>query len=291
MRSHYFLTVIAALGVGCADTGQDRTSLTLFVVGADVAEPVVAAADVPIIIDRADLAFGPLYLCAGTTAGELCETARLEWLDTVVVDTTNPEVARAGELIGVTGPVRSWMYDLGISSQLSREDPYILDAALELGGMSFVLEGRALVTGIEVPFAVSVPIQQTDDTELGVPVIRKSLSETFSRDVTSDESPLTVRFDPAPWVEGINFAPYVSREACAPEGSSTVCDGTIERSCDSESGSELDSRDCGELNQICIPDQGCAERLTLDSDTEAYRSVRNALVVGVRPIFDWDFVP
>ena len=157
------------------------------------------------------------------------------------------------------------------------------------GDTSFVLEGRAVVDGIEVPFTASVPIQQTDDTELGVPVVRKSLSETFFRDVTSNETALLVRFDPTPWVRGIDFRPYMSREACSDGGPTIVCDGALERTCDNQS--ELANRDCSQLNQVCLPGNGCAKRLTIDSESEAYRSVRNALVVGVRPTFDWDYVP
>ena len=81
--------------------------------------------DVSVTIDRADLAFGPLYLCAGATAGDLCDTARFEWLDSAVVDTTLSDPVKVGELSGVTGTVRSWMYDLGLSSQLTREAPFI----------------------------------------------------------------------------------------------------------------------------------------------------------------------
>lgn len=289
MRRKQALALITVLAAGCAETGQDRTSVPLFVAGTNVSEPVVAAFGVPVTIDRADLAFGPLYLCAGATAGDLCDTARLEWLETVVVDTTASEPAPAGELSGVTGTVRSWMYDLGISSQLTRREPFILDAATQLGGASLVLEGRAVVDGIEVPFTASVPIQQTDDTELGVPVVRKSTSESFFRDVGSDESALLLRFDPSAWVRGIDFRPYVSRQTCTSGGPTIVCDGALERACDGET--ELSTRDCTGIGHVCIPKKGCRERLTIEAESEGYRSLRNALVSGGRPSFNWDYVP
>lgn len=274
---------------GCIDTGQDRTEVPLFVAGTDVSAPITAAADVSVSIDRAQLAFGPLYLCAGATAGDLCETARVEWLGTVVVDLTVAEPAAAGALSGVTGPVRSWMYDLGISSQLVRPDPFVLGAAEALGDTSFVLEGRATVDGIEIPFTAAVPIQQTDDTELGVPVVRKSSSERFSREIGDDESGLLVRFDVAPWVEGLNFRAYVTNETCAEDSPAVVCDGVIERSC--TGGAEASSRDCSERGEVCLAGQGCTDQLTIEKDSEAYRSLRNALVSGVRPTFTWDYVP
>jgi hypothetical protein len=241
--------------------------------------------DVPVTIERADLAFGPFYLCAGVTAGDLCDTARLEWLDAVVVDTTVAMPTLAGELSGITGEVRSWMYDLGISSQLTRQEPFVLKAAKELGSVSFVLEGRANIDGIEVPFSASVPIQQTDDTELGVPVVRKSTSESFFRDITPTESGLVVRFDPAAWVRGMDFRPYMTREQCSALGADLVCDGAIERTCDGEL--ELSTRDCDQRNQVCLPREGCTNRLTIAKDSEAYRSLRNALLSGARPSMEW----
>ena len=278
--------LVAVFAFGCAETGQDRTTVPLFVAGTDLSEPIIAAGDVPLTIDRADLAFGPLYLCAGATAGDLCETARFEWLETVVVDTTVAEAMRAGELSGITGTVQSWMYDLGISSQLTRSEPYILEAAAELGGVSFVLEGRALVDGIELPFAATVSVQQTDDTELGVPVVRKSTSESFFRDVGVDEQGLVVRFNPAQWVRGLDFRPYITNEVCLEGGADIVCDGTLERTCDG--GVELSNRDCGALGQVCLSGSGCREQLTIEDNGEAYRSLRNALLIGGRPSFEWN---
>jgi hypothetical protein len=134
-----------------------------------------------------------------------------------------------------------------------------------------------------------VPIQQSDDTELGVPVVRKSTSEAFFRDVGEGESGLVVRFDPAAWVRRIDFRPYATADACAPAGPAVACDGTLERTCEAEA--ELSRRDCSELGQVCVPGQGCREELTIERDTEAFRSLRNALVSGARPSFEWDYVP
>jgi hypothetical protein len=205
------------------------------------------------------------------------------------VNTLASEPTTAGELVGITGPVQSWMYDLGISSQLTRSTPFILAAASELGGASFVLEGRAAVGGLELPFSASVPLQQTDDTELGVPVVRKSTSDSFFRDVGDDESGLVVRFDPGAWVRRIDLRPYVTADACVPAGPAIACDEAVERTC--ADGAELSRRDCSELGQVCVPSQGCRERLTIEGDTEAFRSLRNELVSGARPTFEWDYVP
>lgn len=252
-----------------------------------MAEPIGAVGDVSVVIDRADLAFGPLYLCAGATAGDLCDTARLEWLDSVVVDTTRSEPVAVGELSGVTGTVRSWMYDLGLSSQLTRETPFVLDAAKELGDASFALEGTAVVAGVDVPFQAFVPIQQTEDTELGVPVIRKGSSDSFYREIDGSEQSLLVRFDASTWVASVDFRSFVTNETCTNEGPEVVCEGAVEHACDNET--VLSSRDCASLNQVCVAMVGCQDRVTIDEGSEAYRSLRNALLSGTRPSFTWDY--
>lgn len=273
---------------GCADTGQDRLEVPLFVAGSDISEPIVAVGGVALSIERADLAFGPLYLCAGATAGDLCDTARLEWLDTVVVDATLPEPVRAGDLTGVTGPVRSWMYDLGISSQLTRAQPFVLDAAAALDGASFVVAGQASLAGLRVPFSASIPIQQSEATELGVPVIRKSTSEAFLREESAGEGALLVRFDAAAWLRGLDLRPYVEDTTCSSGGPALVCAGAVEQSC-APDGTRSSTRDCAALGQVCLIARGCAAELTIEPDSEAFRSLRNALLSGSRPTFEWGF--
>jgi len=85
--------------VSCANTGRNEVTLPLFLAGTNVSTPLMSVGDIPVRITRADLAFGPLYLCAGNTAGDLCDTARLEWLDTAVVDTTSVTPRTASSML------------------------------------------------------------------------------------------------------------------------------------------------------------------------------------------------
>ncbi len=275
----------ALLPVACAETSQERVQLALEVVGTEAAAPIEALGGVPVTLTRADLAFGPLYLCAGAQAGELCETARLEWLDTVVVDALSGTPQPAGELFGVSGVVQSWMYDLAISAQLTQEQPIVLDAAEALGGHSLVLEGTAVVSGITLPFRAEVPVQQTGATELGVPVVRKSTSDDFFHDVTGTEHALQVRFDPATWLAGVELRSYVQFETCGPEQTGVVCDGLVEWTCDPD-GAHV-SRDCSAASEVCIAGRGCAESVVIEPTSEAFRALRNALTSGARPEFVW----
>ena len=286
MNANRLMGLLMILLSGCADTGQDRTTVPLYVAGTSLPAEILTRGDVPITIQRADLAFGPLYLCAGAQAGHLCETARLEWIETVVVDATEASLSYAGDLYGVTGQVQSWMYDLGISSQLTQLDPFVLDAAESLDGNSFLLEATATIDGIEVPFSAAVPIMQTEETELGVPVIRKSTSDNFLHEVTENESRLLVRFDATAWVTDLDLRSLVSREQCTADGANLVCDGTVERTCDGEEESAV--RDCADNGDICQPGTGCVSKIVIEPDSQGYRSLRNSLVSGRRPTFTWD---
>ena len=282
--------VMLVLLSACVDTGQARVAVPLYLAGVDLASPISTADGSELTLDRAELAFGPLYLCAGNTAGELCETARLEWLQTRVVDLMSEQPERVGELDGVSGAVRSFMYDLGISSQLTRDQPYVLEAARALDGASFRVSGRALIGGASATFSASLPIQQTEGTESGVPVIRKSTSERFSHEVGPDEPGLLVRFDASSWLRGVDLRGYLEDRTCSPNGPQRVCTGPVEQRCASD-GSQLEKRDCNALGQVCLASLGCSSELSIEPDSEAYRALRNGLLVGGRPEFEWGFVP
>lgn len=280
------LLACASLALSCADTGQERIDVPLYLAGTRVTSEVSALGDIPVTIERADLAFGPLFLCAGNTAGGLCETARAEWLQSAVVDTTSDDSMAVGSLAGVTGDVRSFMYDLAISSQLTRPEPYVLSAAEELGDSSFVLEGRALIHGSEIPFSASIPIAQGETTERGVPVIRKGTESTFFHEISGREDRLTIRFDPSTWVSRLDLRRYSRRASCETSDEQIVCQDQTELICNAD-GSPRESRDCADLGQVCLGGQGCADELVIAEGSEAYRSLAIALTTTGRPRFEW----
>ena len=284
------LTPILLLASGCLDTGQARVDVPLYLAGTNLTSPVLTAGNLAVQVDQAKLAFGPLYLCAGTSAGELCDTARLEWLDAAVVDLLAPAPVYVGDLSGTTGPLRSWMYDLGISSQLTRDQPFILPAAASLGGNSFVISGRVQLGATQLPFVANVPISQTQDTELGVPVIRKSTGEIFNHEIVSDaagdQSPLYVAFDAGPLVRALDFSEFVQDQVCSADGAALVCAGTVEQNCATD-GTLMATRDCTSLGQACLAGIGCAAQLEILPNSQSYRALRNALVAGARPTFTW----
>jgi len=291
MRAGFLSTVF--LLAACADTGQERVRVPLYLAGSDLAAPVRARDGSALRVTHAELAFGPLYLCAGNTAGELCDTARLEWLDSHVIDLTSAQAELVGELEGVSGVVRSWMYDLGISAQLTREEPFVLDAARALGDISFRVEGDTEIAGAPIAFRGEVAIAQSNQTELGVPVIRKSVSDDFEHDVqamSTSTDGLLVRFDAAPWLNGLDLRPYFEEVSCSPDGPQHVCEQGVELTC-TAAGEVAGSRDCTVLGQVCLVGAGCSEELQFEPGSEAYRALRDGLLVGARPSFEWGFSP
>ena len=195
---------LLALSAACTSAGSHEVTVALDVAGTAV-DPFENGDGWVIDLQRADVAFGPLYLCSGTQAGELCDTARADWIGTVVVDALDADPHLAGALEGTSGFVRSWMYDHGITSLLTKQQPVVLTAAETLGGSSIVVRGVARRDDVSVVFQASVPIQQEEGTERGVPVVRKSASDDFEHDLTGDERRLVVRFDPRAWLDGIDF--------------------------------------------------------------------------------------
>jgi hypothetical protein len=285
------ILALLVLGVlGCVDVGAGQVSVPLHVAGTAIAEPIVGHDGALIDLDRAELAFGPIYLCAGAQAGSLCETARLEWLDAVVVDVLDPAAVEAGELRGVEGTVRSWMFDLGLVSLLTQNQPLIMAAAAELGGVSLRLEGRARLGELELPFAMAVIVAQDEQTEAGVPVIRKSTSDAFNHDVRAGEPGLLVRFDAGPWVTQIDFGSLLEDRECAPAGPAVVCAGQLEHGCDDQ-GQVVATRDCAEFGQVCVRERGCVDHIEFSTDSQGYRAVRNQVAAGPRPRFEWGFSP
>lgn len=241
--------VIFALFSACSSSPQDFVELPLVARGTSPGDLEVDD-DVSLALLRADVAFGPLYVCAGAQAGDHCDTARLEWRESAVVDALDDRPTEVGMLSGVTGEVRSWMFDYGITSLLTRSEPQILPAAQELGGVSLFVEGVATIEGTEVPFVIEVVVQQTNETERGVSVVRKSTSDVFRGEVTERSSMLQVEFDPSQWLSAIRRSDF---EALALD-----CELGVDLAC---------------------------EAVSFDTSSRVARVVAQAMTSGVRPVF------
>lgn len=276
-------SLFIGLSGGCIDMAQAPVEFPLMVAG--TAQRSVELPSGQVELTSAQVAFGPLYLCAGASAGDLCEVARAQWLGTTVVDMLAPTPVLAGNVEGNSGTVLSWMYDLGISSQLSQSKPFVLEAAKQLGGVSLRVRGRARVEGLEIPFVAAVAVEQTQDTELGIPVVRKSVSDRFFRDLGAAPDTLLVRFSPAALFATSDLNTLVQHEQCTPQSEALVCDGTIARSC--QDGAQLTQTDCAVQGQVCAKGKGCVTELEIDPESEFYRVMRGSMLSGARPSMEW----
>lgn len=227
-----FSCLCAAL-LGClagSSSPQDFVEVPLLARGTSGAELEVDEG-IELMLTRADVAFGPLFVCAGTQAGQYCDTARLEWRESAVVDALDEEPVEIGRLEGVTGKVRSWMFDYGITSFLTKSEAVLLPAAQDLGGHSLVVEGLATIDGTEVPFTLEVAIEQTSETERAVPVVRSSTTDGFEGEVTGSTSHLEVTFDPSKWLNALRRADFQALTVECELGADEVCEAvTFEES-------------------------------------------------------------
>lgn len=209
------LCSITLTGVtGCIETGAQPVELPLFLAGTQADTAFDGRDGFSVRLSSAQIAFGPLTLCAGATAASLCETAHAEWQGSAVVDALDPTPKRAGKLLGIGGPVRSWMYDLGFVSLLTQEEPIRTKAALQLGH-SVYLEGTATDGSTNVHFVAELDVSQEVETERGVPVVSKTISERFEQDLAEPDLDLLVRFDPRSWFAQVDFAAATSELDCS----------------------------------------------------------------------------
>lgn len=232
----------------CLDTGLDDVRIPLRLAGTTLDAPFPVRGGWQVELERAELAFGPLTLCAGARPGGFCDTARAEWLDSAVVDVLSTEPSHVGELRGSGGTVRSSMYDLGIVSLLTEGQPLVLPAAEALGGNSVRLAGRAARDGAAIRFTAQVRIGETDGMASGFPAIRLASTPDQVRELGEPGLALSVRFDARPWLENVDFDGLLASDECQPE---------------------------------------CPDPLGFAEGSQPHRAVRTDIEGGSRPAFEW----
>jgi hypothetical protein len=196
VKASILIALAAALG-GCADTGQEP--VTLAASGTGTAAAPISVGAYTITLTRADVGFGPAYFCAGFNAdGDQCATAVVELRRTVAIDALDPTAQDLGGLDGVTGTVRSAMYDWGVSWALTRDGPAANPGAPE--GHSLIIAGTA--TGPTATFAFSAAVDALP-AAIGAPTMR---AQHTMAEITGDDVAVAVHVDPSAWLAQIPFA-------------------------------------------------------------------------------------
>lgn len=202
--------LLLVLAPACVDTGTELRSIELRVRGTDAAQ-FEGRNGWAVELTRAQIAFGPLTFCPGRNAGEFCDTARAEWLDSIVVDGLDARSRRAGEILGAAGPVSSWMYDYGFVSLLTQSKPYVTEAARKLGEQSVAVAGCAIKAERRVCFELTTTIAQNAQTEQGVPVVRVNGGDIHDFAVVDG---VHFTFEPASWLAQVDFDEIASAAVC-----------------------------------------------------------------------------
>ncbi len=214
--------LLALLLTACGVTGQDSYPLRVegtgtttppFVVPARLPASCAApcacdAGEWQVTLEQADVAFGPLYLCASERAEpDLCPESLAEMLEVGVIDALDPTPVLLGEGQAFTGRAQSAMWDYGRSwlftQSVVRPDPRAP------GGHSLVLRGTATKGPTSFRFAADVDV---DASEAGLYGVQ---SAPVARDFTGPYESLSVRFDPGAWVSSIDFDAVACSRASA----------------------------------------------------------------------------
>lgn len=185
-------------GGGCVETGPGKAELSLRVAGTEAAS-IDARKGFSVDLQSAQLAFGPVYLCASDVAGDLCDVSRAEWLGSVVVDALDPTPQEVGTMHALQGEVRSMMYDLGLGFPITQDVPRPTEAGELLDGYSVWLEGRATRDDVTLPFEARVQVAAN------TPGRSAASGQLHSHTITPRDDALVLTFDPTRWVSDIDF--------------------------------------------------------------------------------------
>jgi hypothetical protein len=224
---------IFALLAACGQTGQELYPLRVEGAGTATATLTVPArapascaapcacdgGDWQVVLERADVAFGPLYLCASERAEpDLCPESLAELLEVGVIDALDPAPALLGEGLALTGRAQSAMWDYGRSwlftSASVRPDPSAP------GGHSLVLRGTATRGATRLRFAADVDV---DPSEAGLYGVQ---SAPVRHDFVGPYERLLVRVDAGAWVARVNFDELACARASADDEDVAIVRGT-----------------------------------------------------------------
>jgi len=187
------LALAALLAAACGTTGAEPFTYPITVAGAGASFPV---GDWQVTLARAELALGPIYLCATAAASpELCAVAQGEFAEVAVVDLLAADPQPLGEVDALAGDVRSAMLDYGISWFTTQT---AATAGSELGH-SARLVGTAVQGDLTLDFDAVIDV---------VPPLRGSPALVGVRarvDDPDERSRLQLRVNPGAWLLGVDF--------------------------------------------------------------------------------------
>ena len=181
---------------GCEDAGRARIEVLLE--GAGTGDVTLSGGEAALTLTRADVSFGPIYFCASEgAAAELCGAALLEHTETETLEALSSAPESLGKLRGITGSVRSALYDYGISWLATSQSPEPNAGSAQRH--SAVLEGVIESAGQRVEFLaeIDVPPRSRGTLAMNGQPARHELTEHTKR--------LRVVANPVRWFERVDL--------------------------------------------------------------------------------------
>ena len=196
------MALVALALAACERTGSAYVAVPLH--GAGVERAPFDVEGWTVELDRADVAFGPVWLCATMAADpEFCATSVLELTETVTIDGLGPAPEPLGTMHGTRGSVRSTMFDYGISWLPTAAGAAANEGAAD--GHSARIAGRATRGAEGFAFACDVDIAPIMQGSIVVRGLRIPAHEVVAEDA------LVVRVDPRAWVSSLDFDRLAAR--------------------------------------------------------------------------------
>ncbi len=177
--------------LGCGVASQYEVTLPLVFVPSSQS----ASRDSGYEFDEFKMVFGPLVFCAADRPGETCDEARLEWRDAKVLDLLATERTHIGLLEGYTGLIRSYMYDLGLTSVMTSSEPRAHAAIEELNGSSVVFRGTFYESEHALPFEFNSPLSRSPELPLGVSLVHSAIGQLGQHDLSVGSKTVELRAD------------------------------------------------------------------------------------------------
>ena len=230
------LSCVLGLVVACGETGQNVVDLPVY--GAAVAAsipfevpsrlPAMCAAPCAcelgtwtVTLERAEVGFGPLTVCANQRANpEQCADGVGELLAVGTIDARNPALQPLGIGAALTVEGLSSMWDYGLPWLLTQAEPTPQPGAPE--GHSLVLRGSAQKGATTLFFAADIDVIGSGP---GLPAVQGvSTPHVF----TDTPQALVVRVDAAAWTARIDFDALACARADVTETRVTIAPGSID---------------------------------------------------------------
>lgn len=197
MRPLALALFVLSMTPGCVESGRTRVSIPVH--GAGVGARTFVSGDYMVTLDDARIAWGPAYFCTTPFADvDLCPTALAEVRSAATIDVLDDTPQLIGELRGISGTMRSAMFDYGITWLLPATEAAPDVGAVD-GAHSVHLAGSASRAGVITRFVIDVdmlPSSSGVSAAHGVPAVHV-LSER--------PDALVVRFDPSAILAAADF--------------------------------------------------------------------------------------